>query len=299
MDTSIHCRAVAIAAAAILLPSFAAAHGVAGNRFFPATLTIDDPAVADELSLPTVSYMEGDAAETSISGEYSKRLTSTFGLSAETGWVRSKTAGLPAASGFENIETTAKWQFHTSAASETIVSAGVSVEWAATGAAGIGAEQHSTITPTLWFGQGAGGLPESMAWARPFALTGSLGYAIPSRRRDPGELDDNPHAVTWGLALEYSLPYLQAHVRDVGLSSFFSRLTPVVEASFETPVTGSDRTTTGTISPGLIWAGRRLQVGAEAMIPINEASGRHLGAVIQLHMYLDDLLAHSLGRPLW
>ena len=299
MDTSTLGRALAIAAAAALLPSLADAHGVAGNRFFPATLTIDDPAVADELSLPTVSYMEGDAAETSISGEYSKRLTSTFGLSAGTGWIRSKTAGQRAASGFETVETTAKWQFHTGAESETIVSAGVSVAWASTGAAGIGAEQHSTITPTLWFGQGAGGLPEAMAWAWPFALTGSLGYAIPSRRRDPGEPDDNPHVVTWGLALEYSLPYLQAHVRDIGLSPFLSGLTPVVEASFETPVTGPDRTTTGTINPGVIWAGRRFQVGAEAMIPINEASGRHVGAVIQLHMYLDDLLAHSLGRPIW
>jgi len=33
----------------------AAAHGLVGQRFFPATLTIDDPFVADELSLPTVS----------------------------------------------------------------------------------------------------------------------------------------------------------------------------------------------------------------------------------------------------
>src|SRR5437667_9228315 len=31
------------------------AHGFAGARFFPATLSSDDPFVADELSLPTVS----------------------------------------------------------------------------------------------------------------------------------------------------------------------------------------------------------------------------------------------------
>ncbi len=298
MAASKHVLAAAIAA--VVLPSAsAAAHGVAGNRFFPATLAIDDPAVADELSLPTVSYLGGDAAETSISGEYSKRLTRTFGLSAETGWVRSKEPGLPAASGFENLETTAKWQFLTSAAHETIVSAGVSVEWGSTGAAGIGAEPHTTLTPTQWFGQGAGDLPEAMAWARPFAVTGQVGYAFPTRRRDLGAPDDNPRILTWGLALEYSLPYLQAHVRDVGLSPLLSRLTPLVEASFETPLTGPDRTTTGTINPGLIWAGRRFQLGAEAMIPINQASGRHVGAVIQLHMYLDDILARSVGRPIW
>ena len=33
----------------------AAAHGFAGKRFFPATISTDDPFVADELSLPTVS----------------------------------------------------------------------------------------------------------------------------------------------------------------------------------------------------------------------------------------------------
>ena len=30
-------------------------HGFAGKRFFPATLSTDDPFVADELSLPTIS----------------------------------------------------------------------------------------------------------------------------------------------------------------------------------------------------------------------------------------------------
>ena len=33
----------------------AAAHGIAGNRYFPGTLTFDDPAVADEAILPLVS----------------------------------------------------------------------------------------------------------------------------------------------------------------------------------------------------------------------------------------------------
>src|SRR5689334_10300576 len=36
----------------------AVAHGVVGQRFFPATLTTDDPFVADELSLPTVTHQK-------------------------------------------------------------------------------------------------------------------------------------------------------------------------------------------------------------------------------------------------
>jgi hypothetical protein len=37
------------------------AHEIVGNRFFPATLGIDDPRVNDELSLPTVGiFKTGD-----------------------------------------------------------------------------------------------------------------------------------------------------------------------------------------------------------------------------------------------
>src|SRR5262245_30299504 len=63
------------------------AHGFAGKRFFPATLTVDDPFVADELSLPTVSYQKfrasGDVPatrETDFSMDLSKRITENFGM---------------------------------------------------------------------------------------------------------------------------------------------------------------------------------------------------------------------------
>src|SRR5207247_6478592 len=53
------------------------AHGFAGARFFPATLSTDDPFVADELSLPTVSTIrtpeDGGTRETDISVDISKR----------------------------------------------------------------------------------------------------------------------------------------------------------------------------------------------------------------------------------
>jgi hypothetical protein len=37
------------------------AHGIAGKRFFPATLVTDDPFVADELSLPAISTIKTPA----------------------------------------------------------------------------------------------------------------------------------------------------------------------------------------------------------------------------------------------
>ena len=51
-----HLRAAlcgAIATFTSVGPTFS--HEIVGNRFFPATLTIDDPGVNDELSFPTIS----------------------------------------------------------------------------------------------------------------------------------------------------------------------------------------------------------------------------------------------------
>jgi len=53
-------------ALALSLATFdaAQAHGLIGKRFFPATLATDDPFVADELSLPTISYLKLWAVQT-------------------------------------------------------------------------------------------------------------------------------------------------------------------------------------------------------------------------------------------
>jgi hypothetical protein len=60
------------------------AHGFAGARFFPATLSTDDPFVADELSLPTVSTIrtpeDGGTRETDVSVDISKRITPDFAI---------------------------------------------------------------------------------------------------------------------------------------------------------------------------------------------------------------------------
>jgi hypothetical protein len=62
-----------------------AAHEIVGNRFFPATIGIDDPGVNDELSLPTVAnFKTGDDPsfrQRDFSGEFSKRITEAFAIS--------------------------------------------------------------------------------------------------------------------------------------------------------------------------------------------------------------------------
>jgi hypothetical protein len=57
--------------------------------------------------------------------------------------------------------------------------------------------------------------------------------------------------------------------------------------------------TTGTINPGLLWAGQFLQLSVEAMIPLNAQSGHNVGVIGQLHFYLDDLFPAFFGKPLF
>ncbi len=131
-----------------------------------------------------------------------------------------------------------------------------------------------------------------MALLRPLAFTGQLGFRIPGT-------SDNSKAVEWGGALEYSLHYLQTDVRDQGFPNFVARVTPIVEFSLETPTDQGGGGTTGTINPGLIWSGQYIQVGAEAMIPVNRASGRSVGVIAQLQFFVDDIFPHSLGSPVF
>ena len=250
----------------------ALAHGFAGSRFFPATITIDDPFVADELSLPTVSHLktgtDPSVVETAISGELSKRITSEFGLSIGYAWNHLDQAGPPHnPNGFQNLEITPRYQFLLNAPHEAVASVGVITEVGGTGAKRVGAVPFATYIPTLYFGKGAGDLPESLNWARPFAVTGIFGYSITSSKKitspvvDPDTgfttlaVDHFSNALNYGIAVEYSNFYLRANVHDFGLPEWVNRLTPLVEITFTTPVTDRyGEKTIGTINPGIIWS---------------------------------------------
>src|SRR5258708_1958670 len=238
-------RIAAIAALTALLPvSSAFAHCFVGGRFMPATLNTDDPCVADELSLPTVSaFKNGDdpsARQLNISGEYSKRITDTFGISVGPTWTHRHPPGGPNASGFQNLDTMFKWQFLTLAEHELVMSVGLGVEWSSTGAQSVGAERFTTYTPTFFFGKGFGDLPSGANWLRAFALTGQVGYAIPGRKSttvfgiDPDTGDQtidvqfNPRVLQWGGTLQYSMPYLKSSVGDLSLPAFINHLIPIV-----------------------------------------------------------------------
>jgi len=308
---------LAIATALTILPTAGTfAHGFAGSRFFPATIVIDDPFVADELSLPTISNQKTETdpsvVQTDISGELSKRITSEFGLSIGYGWTHLDQAGPPHnPNGFQNLEITPKYQFLLNGPHEAVASVGVITELGNTGARRVGALPFATYSPTFYFGKGAGDLPEALNWARPFALTGTIGYSITSSKKttspviDPDTgmvslaVDHVSSTINYGFAVEYSNFYLRANVHDFGLPEWVNRLTPLVEFNFVTPVTDRyGEKTVGTINPGIIWSGQSMQFGIEAIIPTTKASGKNIGIIAQLHFYLDDIFPNTIGRPL-
>jgi len=214
--------------------------------------------------------------------------------------------------GFGNLEVGAKYQLVTSARYEALLSLGLTAEVGGTGSRSVGADSFSTLSPSLFFGKGFGDLPETVPFLRPFALTGVLAGNIPTSREtvttrfDPDsgtfmqEIERHPITLSWGVTLQYNLQYLQAFVKDVGLGTPFNRMIPLVELALETCLNrGCGGQTTGTVNPGLIWFGKYLQLGVEAIIPINERTGKNVGIRGLVHLFIDDLFPHSLGRPLF
>ena len=291
----------------------ASAHCIVGNRFFPATLNVDDPCVADELSMPTIAgFKNGDdpsARELDISGEYSKTITENFGVSFEEAWIHLDIPHEGSAQGFDNLGTSFKYQFVRNAGAERAMSISLDVDWGGTGSKAVDAEPFTTLVPTFFIGQGFGFMPESMRLLKPFAVTAQLGYAIPTKSSVNEEDEETgllfaapvPRAFNWGGTLQYSMPYLKSSVQDLGLPAFINRMIPIVEwnLSTETSNFSGEERTTGTINPGAIYVADKFQLAVEAIIPVNRASGDNVGVMGQLHLYLDDIFPHSIGKPLF
>ena len=217
---STSCQAAALALSFSSLPlSSAFAHCFVGARFFPATLATDDPCVADEMSLPTVSWSRtGDippAKELDISGEISKRITEDFGISIGDGWTQIRQPGSPTIAGFGNLETAFQYQLLKEPTHETAILLGLVVEWGGTGAVHSGiATPYTVLTPTLYFGKGFGELPEAAGWLRAFAVTGQVGYQIPTQSFDLVQSTFIPQVLAWSGSMQYSMPYLKSKIQD-------------------------------------------------------------------------------------
>jgi hypothetical protein len=303
-----------LACGSIALAGHAHAHGFAGDHMFISTLLIDDPNVADEASLPTFSYLpqptDGGPASNlyGLGFEFDKRITENFGFAINTGYNWLTQPGAKTANGWSNLVVTLKYKPYVNDEHEFLMSVGVQRVIARSGANGsngavLGNDDSSSTIPTLYFAKGFGDIP--VGWVRPFMLTGELGYVIADKKLkvDPVDLtpvnNGNSNAWTGGLSLQYSMRYLSSQVKDYGLPAFVNRLTPLVEISWSSAASKPTQDTTQYLwGIGVNYTATGWAVGLEALVPGNRNTGSHVGVIAQFHLYFDDLLPHTLGKPI-
>jgi hypothetical protein len=290
-------RAILPGAAFIfMMHSVAQAHVVCGDRVFPTTLTMDDPGVSDEFSLPTIMLTPTPSAQSNSYGyEWDKTITEDLGFAVNGDYVtqRSPTQNL---NGWDNITVTLKDQhpcIKRHEHEELTWSVGLIRLIPGTGSAqlrdrGVIASVGSTA-PTFYFGKGLGDLPA--AYLRPLAITGEVSRVF----SDTPSV--SPNAWTYAASFQYSLPYLQQNVKAQHAPQFLMRMTPIVEVAMTSPDVGSP---TGTIAPGILYDANTWQLGAEAVIPASRATGQVQGTgfIIQFHEFLDSFYKSWFGRPI-
>ena len=283
----------------LLLSIFSSAtfpHGYVGKRFFPSTISLDEPFINDKIALP-IFYSESPAANdkdtwtTNPKLEYSKTITKHFQASATASYLHMQTQGENTQNGFDDWLAGVRYNLFLAAATESIFSVALNATIGGTGSHLVNATSHTTLSPEVLFAQGMGPLPESLKFLRPLGLSFSL---------SPNIITTNytVSSISWGLAAGYSLPYLQQYVANFNIP-LLNHIVPIVELPFNTCTQGNCHgQTTGTIDPGVIMYGRYGQIGIEALIPANHNTGSKVGGVIQFYLYLDTLFPNSLGKPI-
>lgn len=305
------------AGAACLHAGPALAHAVCGSRVFPVTLTLDDPGVADELTLPQIAYTRaaadggpGPGHDTSVQFEYDKRLTDEFGFAFNDDYNINQTNNAKTQTGWDDLTVTGKWAKCIDPDDDFQLGFGIIREFGRTGTSHIGSDEFGNTAPTVYLGKGLDEMPVPML--QPLQFTGELSYALTDKaiktttQVDPmtgvsSARTNDGGANQWigSFSVQYSIPYLQNQIKDFGLPEPLAHLIPVAEFDWTSPTTsGGHGPTTWTLAPGFIYLRTWYQIGIEALIPLNKGAGTNVGAIVQFHVFLDDLYPHGIGAPL-
>jgi hypothetical protein len=227
----------------------------------------------------------------------------------DSGWVH-RNWGVGRRSGFDITSADLKGEVYRNDLHEILVSAGTTWGIGRSGAQGAGANAPNLVAPGIFFGKGFGDLPDSLAWLRPFGITGAVSYEQPlaggnstniALDSQTGQLGPTPtrnvEVVHWGLAVEFSTLYLTNRFTPGKLPKEepLNQFVPLVEFAFDS-APGSK--TFATMNPGISYVAVTWQLAAEAIIPLNGAAGRSVGARAQLLLFLNDLIPAVFGKPL-
>lgn len=283
------------ALASIVFANAAAAHGVVGQRSFIEPFVTEDVNPKNEL---VIARPEWDSSRDGHSLSYGfgleKKLADRFSITLGTRWDRlsPSAADEPSESGFNNLGITLKYAFFVNPDHEAIVSFALE-STAPTGTADVGAEKDWSFKPFLLYGKGFGDLPDGLEYLRPFAVQGDFG---PEVSTGPGTSTTFAH----NICLQYSIPYLQAAVRDFGLGWPLNDLIAVVEFNFEHGIRGETSGTTRIVTtPGLVYMDRWIELGVAGRFPISDAARKEVdpGVIFIVDLFIDDIFPWTRWQP--
>src|SRR4030088_2485958 len=283
-----------------------------GDRFFASTLATTVPTAADFYNPPYFVKLPDTATtrEVDFPTTYSRLVTKDLGVFFTETFRVIEDANRGTRSGFDNLLIGPHYQLYTTPEHQFVVTVGGTAAIGGTGSPGIAAS-FSTLTPTVYIGKGFGDLPDSLAWLRPLTVSGTVAVAVPTASTSLGTIDSlradagaftslmtvpsgattlsetiNPKILQLGFALEYSLVTNQYTGPNRTGTRYPEGWVPLFDLQRGPPLDGPlAGKPTGTINPGVIWVNRYLQVGIEAIIPMNTQSARALGVRAQAHLY--------------
>lgn len=287
-------RIRAFLACAVLMaaPGVAEAYTAAGDRTFPATILLPQIAPSDELYItPGTLPQSAGGRASSVEVNYDKTITERLGIEVGGGYSWLDQAGAPTLYGWQNVTAAVQYLAVQDPDHEFLLSVGAQREFGGTGALRIGASPLGATTPMVYFGKGMGDVAAD--YLRPFAISGFAGYT-------KSDGSPRPDLYSAGIAIEYSIPYLESKVRTLQLPDFLRSMTPIVEYLVTTPSgQGYGASTTSLVAPGVTYAGAGWEFAIEGQIPITRATGRGLGVIAQVHFSLDYFFPETIGRPLF
>jgi hypothetical protein len=283
------------ALASLLLAGSATAHGIVGQRSFVEPFVTEDVNPKNEFAIARPEYDWGrDDRAFAYGFGLEKTLSSDLSLTLDSTWLDVFPRGPEekSQSGFDNLGITLKYAFFRNAPHEAIASFAVE-STAPTGSADVGVERFWAFRPFFLYGKGLGDLPDALGFLRPFALQGDFGPEV-----------STDHEVTTGfvhdVALQYSVPYLQASVKDVGLRWPLANLVPIVEFNFEHVLQGEESGATSIVAtPGLIYMDRWVELGVAGRFPLSQDARAEIdpGVIFIVDLFIDDLFPWTRGQP--
>ena len=271
------------------------AHGIVGERSFIEPFVTEDVNPKNEFVIARPEYDWGAEAKVFHYGfGVEKKLTDNLSLTLDSEWLHlsPRDAEEESTSGFGNLGTTLKYSFFRSDPHEAIASFALEAE-IPTGSAEVGAERFVAFRPFFLYGKGFGDLPDGFDWLRPFAVQGDFGPEISTDHETTTSFVHN-------IALQYSIPYLQSSVNDIGLRWPLANLIPVVELNFEHGLKGEESGTTSAIAtPGLVYMDGWVEVGVAGRFPLNDTAREEVdpGIIFIVDLFIDDIFPWTRWQP--